>query len=118
MHGMFYHLFFPLPLAMGIIIDSWSDEFESSQNCQSMKDVRKLKINSSQCVEITSQKNSNDAFRVCKNHLSVKLKKKCEKSKVKNPGKLLYCKIKSSITCCFVKATCFTWTDINLGMYH
>ena len=115
---MFYHLFFLLPMALGIIIDSWSDEFESSQNCQSMEDVRRLKINSSQCVEITTEKNSKDAFRVCKNHLSVKLKKKCEKSKVKNPGKLLYCKIKSSITCCFVEATCFTWSGINLKMYH
>ena len=40
-------------------------------------------------------------FQSCKRHLQYKIKDKCDDIKVNDPGRLLYCKDRAYLTCCF-----------------
>ena len=79
--------------------DYWSDDFDSGQNCEKPEEIAKLlKMNPSQCNIIRGESDE-QAFSLCKTHLTAILQKKCEYSKVENPGELLYCKKRGAVTC-------------------
>ena len=110
---MLYILIF-VPTTIGFLHNYWDD---SSFQCESLQEVRELERNTNQCVRINSMGDVRNNLQMCKDYLSEKLLEKCETTKVKNPGKLLYCRNIFTITCCFKQATCSTWSDINLRMY-
>ena len=54
-------------------------------------------------IRMTGMRNGNEekAFLSCKTNLNYKVQNKCEDSKVKDPGILLYCRDRAYVTCCF-----------------
>ena len=96
------------------IDDYWSNDFDSSKNCKSEDEVRELQNGKNQCSQVKVEDNGDEeAFQVCVHKLNQLLGKKCEKSEVDNPGKLLYCKSRGQIICCFKGEKCKSWIDIN-----
>jgi hypothetical protein len=45
------------------------------------------------------------------------LQKKCEYSKIKNAGELLYCKQRGVVTCCFANESCDSWPSLQNKIY-
>jgi hypothetical protein len=54
---------------------------------------------------------------LCKTHLTPILQKKCEYSKIKNAGELLYCKQRGVVTCCFANESCDSWPSLQNKIY-
>ena len=63
--------------------DYWSDDFDPGQNCEKPDKIAKLlNMKPSQCKLINGESDE-QAFSICKTHLTSKLQKKCEYSKEK-----------------------------------
>ena len=63
--------------------DYWSDNFEPGHNCEKPEEVTKLlNMKPSQCKLINGESDE-QAFSLCKTHLTSILQKKCEYSKEK-----------------------------------
>ena len=92
--------------------DYWSDEFDVGRNCEKPAEIQKL-VNKKQCI-VDHIKGETDAraFSLCKTHLTPILQKKCEYSKIKNAGELLYCKQRGIVTCCFTNESCDSWPSL------
>ena len=95
----------------------WSEDFDSSRNCESSKDVRELGV-MSQCVtQSITDSGDEAAFLLCVHALNEDLVKLCGDSDVLEPGKLLYCKSRGLIQCCFKDHQCDTWKAMNDKMF-
>ena len=93
--------------------DYWSEDFDSSKNCESSKDVKELEKGASQCQTKLIQDDDESAFLSCVQSLNQELVKMCGDSDVKEAGKLLYCKIRGTIQCCFKDHECDNWNAMN-----
>ena len=114
---MLFHRCFLLMQALWTVTatdDYWSSDFDSSKNCESQEEVSKLQAGANQCNSVGVKNNGEEAaFHVCVNTLNQLLGKMCEKTKVDDPGKLLYCKSRGQINCCFKDAKCASWLSMN-----
>ena len=94
--------------------DYWSNDFDSSKNCKSGEEVTELQKGASQCYSQPIKEDGDEAaFLRCVKVMNQKLLKTCGDSDVKDPGKLLYCKNRGLIQCCFKDHQCDTWASIN-----
>ena len=101
-----------------ILIDYWSDDFDTTRSCSEKKTVDKLlQMDPSQCVETSVSDTEEISFRRCKLYLSEILMKACDYSNVEDAGSLLYCKGRGVITCCFKDQICNTWSSIQSSIY-
>ena len=98
--------------------DYWSEDFDSSKNCESKEEVKKLQNQQGNQCNTENIQNDGDeaAFKTCVRHLNKELGRICERSKVLHPGKLLYCKDRGQINCCFKDQKCANWLSINNEM--
>ena len=95
--------------------DYWSDDFDTGHQCENPEEIVKLS-NMNHCKYVRF-KSDEQALRLCKTHLTSLLQKKCEQSRVKNPGELLYCNKRGALTCCFANESCETWTNIQTSIH-
>ena len=100
-------------------LDYWSAGFDVNRNCENEDEILRLSnLDPSQCHRVYMKNDEEDAFRKCKTQLAFKLQEKCEYSKVDNPGQLLYCKVRGDVNCCYSKATCSSWSNIQNSIYE
>ena len=93
--------------------DYWSKKFDRLKNCESEDEVNVLRKGASQCRNITIKASGDKAaFLTCVKYMNQALVKLCGDSDVKEPGKLLYCKNRGVIHCCFKDHKCETWATI------
>ena len=58
-------------------------------------------LSPTQCKKMNSYEDEKKALQSCKAHLSKILQDRCEYTKVEDPGILLYCEVRGSLSCCF-----------------
>ena len=111
------NLIFLIKLTSCRSFDYWSDEFDVGRNCEKPVEIQKLLRNKQCKVEHIKGETDARAFSLCKTHLTPILQKKCEYSKIKNAGELLYCKERGFVTCCFAKESCDSWPSLQNKIY-
>jgi len=99
--------------------DYWSEDFDTTRICDSPDEVRELGAKDpSQCSSVSIKNSTEEAFSTCKRNIRSKLETKCDYSKVKDPGKILFCKNRGVVTCCFTNETCQSWQSIQKSIYR
>ena len=76
-------------------------------------------LSPTQCKMMNNYKDEKKALQSCKAHLSKILQDRCEYTKVEDPGILLYCEVRGSLSCCFrnMKILTFYQDKLFWGFY-
>ena len=95
----------------------WDEGFDGSKHCESLNDVQKLQQDTEQCrTSLIRESGEESAFKVCLHFLTQRLDNMCQRTEVKDPGKLLYCKNRGVVICCFKDVKCETSENMNINI--
>ena len=84
--------------------DYFMEDYDENKNCHNEEELRKLvKENPRQCKSISGRDSKgNQSFIACRKELSrILVKEICQGTRVKKAGRMSYCIVRGTTTCCF-----------------
>jgi len=112
---MFLYLFVVLLISSSRgrgLDDYWDEDFDQNKECDHEDEVNHLLTLDQKPCESVGYVDGivEKAFLYCKQKLVLNLQNYCELS-VENPGDLIYCKTRNTVTCCYVNEKCVPFKD-------